>query len=287
MSYIALGLVLLSAVLHATWNLFSKQAKGGLPFIWLFSCLMSVIYAPFALATFFLMDNNTVTPLWLVFMVGTGLLHIVYFSMLAKGYQAGELSLVYPLARGTGPLLATIAAALLLHERPSPLAISGILSIGLGVFVFMDGFKNLNDPRSRPAIKYALAIGTIIATYTIWDKYAVSVLMIPPVLYEWSGDLIRTIFFSFLMWNRWSEVRQEWQDHRKEAIGIAVLSPLAYILVLTALTFSPVSYIAPIREVSIVIGAMMGTYFLHEGDVTRRWSGALVIMLGVMALALG
>lgn len=286
MTQIALGLVLVSAVLHATWNLLSKRANGGLPFIWLFSFLMTVIYAPFALASALLMDV-TVTPLWVVFILGTGLLHIVYFSMLMRGYQSGELSLVYPLARGTGPLLASVAAVILFQERPTPLAIVGILGIGLGVFIFMDGIKNLKDPRSRPAIKNAIMIGAIIATYTIWDKYAVSVLHIPPILYEWSGDFIRTIFFSFLVVNRWSEVQFEWKHHRKEALGVAVLSPLAYILVLTALTFSPVSYIAPIREISILIGAMMGTYLLHEGDMKRRWLGASVIVIGVMALAIG
>ncbi len=286
MTQLALGLVLTSAIFHATWNLLSKRAGGGLPFIWLFSFLMTLIYAPFALASFALMEQ-TITPIWLVFMLGTGLLHIAYFSMLTKGYQTGDLSLVYPLARGTGPLLATITAIILFNERPTLLAIIGILSIGMGVFIFMDGFKSLQDPRARPAIKHALTIGAIIASYTIWDKYAVGILLIPPILYEWSGDLIRTLVFTWWIRHRWDEVRHEWQTHRKEALGIAILSPLAYILVLTALTFSPVSYIAPIREISILIGAMMGTYLLKEGQIKRRWSAALVIVIGVMALAIG
>ncbi len=286
MTDLALALVLTSAIFHATWNLLSKRAGGGLPFLWLFSLLMTIFYTPLAIASIILAEN-TVTPLWPVFILGTGFLHIAYFSMLTKGYQTGDLSLIYPLARGTGPMLATVAAVLLLDERPTPLAIFGVVSIGVGVFIFMDGFSKLRDTQSRQAMGYAFIVGMIIATYTIWDKYAVGVLLIPPIFYEWSGDLIRTILLRQGVRGRWDEVWREWNEHRWEAIGVALLSPLAYILVLTALTFSPVSYIAPLREVSILIGAAMGTMLLGEGEMRRRWSAASAIVVGVMALAIG
>ncbi len=286
MTNLALSLVLISAIFHATWNLLSKRAKGGASFVWLFSLLMTLFYAPLALASLIVIDM-AYTPLWLLFMLGTGLLHSGYFLMLARGYRSGDLSVIYPLARGTGPMLATLAAILLFDERPTPLALAGVLSVGVGVFIFMGGWAKLRDVDSRQAIGHALMIGVIIATYTIWDKYAVSVLLIPPILYEWSGDLIRTIVLSREVRHQWTEVQSEWRQHRLEAVGIAILSPLAYILVLTALQFSAVSYVAPFREVSILIGAAMGTVFLGEGEIKRRWLAASVIVVGVMALALG
>lgn len=286
MTTLALVLVIFSAVLHASWNLLSKRAGGGLPFVWLFSALMTIIFAPFAIASY-LFTETSFQLLWLVFMGGTGLLHLSYFGLLTKGYQTGDLSVIYPVARGTGPMLVTVAAIVILGERPTPLAVLGVLSIGAGVFVFMGGFNKLHDPRTRPAIGVALLVGVVIATYTMWDKYAVGVLLVPPVLHAWSGDAMRTVYLSRVAYRRWQEVQFEWQYHRWEILGIAVLSPLAYILVLTALTFSPVSYIAPLREISILFGAMMGTRLLAEQQSSRRWSAATLMVVGVIALALG
>ncbi len=286
MTNLAIGLVLLSALFHATWNLLSKKAGGSLPFVWLFSFLMTIIYGPIAFISLFILDFDF-EPIWLAFMFGTGCLHITYFLMLTRGYRTGDLSIIYPLARGTGPMLATVAAIVLFAERPTVLAIFGIICIGIGVFIFTGGWQVLRDSRSRQAIGYALFTGVIIATYTIWDKYGVSVLLIPPILYEWSGDFFRTVVLGWHVRQRWDEVEVEWQEHRREAIGIAILSPLAYILVLIALQFSPVSYIAPFREVSILVGAIMGTYLLSEGQMKRRWSAATVIVIGVLALAFG
>src|SRR5262249_61564717 len=81
--------------------------------------------------------------------------------------------------------------------------------------------------------------------------------------------------------------RVEWRDHRAEAIGVAVLAPLSYILVLTAMQFTPVSYVAPAREISILIGTAMGTRLLAEGDVHRRLAAAAAMVVGVVVLAVG
>lgn len=291
MTGLALALVLASAVLHATWNMLAKRSTGGTAFIWLFSAIMTVFYAPFALGVLVISRPDLALTDWL-FMAGTGMLHITYFTLLAAGYRKGDLSVVYPLARGTGPMLATVGAVLLLDERPSLLGLLGILCIGLGVLLFSGGLQNLRDPQARVGILYALAIGVIIAIYTLWDKYAMSVLLISPLLYEWVADLWRTVFLSPYARRNWDAVRREWQLHRKEAFGVGILSPLAYILVLTALRVGPVSYIAALREISILIGAVMGTVLLAEGsktghDVTRRWMAAAVMVIGVISMSIG
>jgi len=282
----ALTIVLASAVLHASWNLLAKRASGGVAFVWLITVVSGIAYVPIALAAA-LIETPSIGLQELVFICGNAVLHICYFLLLSRGYRTGDLSLVYPLARGTGPMLATVAAIILLGERPTPLAITGTTLIGIGVFVFTGGVRVFRDSHARAAVIFALLTGVIIATYTLWDKYAVDTLEIPVLVYDWTGNLGRCLLLTVFLRGNWDDVRMEWQTHRMEAIGVGVLSPLAYIMVLSALTFSPVSYIAPVREISILIGALMGTLLLSEGDVQRRWVAAGVMVLGVVALAVG
>src|SRR5918997_6022308 len=135
MTVFALVLVLAAATFHATWNLLAKRVgDGGAVFVWLFGSLSMLIYAPLAVAVV-LLERPHFGPEVLVFMFGSGVLHLGYFVFLQRGYAVGDLSLVYPLARGTGPLLATAAAIVLLGERPSVLVFVGIALIASGVFL--------------------------------------------------------------------------------------------------------------------------------------------------------
>lgn len=286
MSVLALALVLSSAFLHATWNLLAKRAKGGAAFTWLFAALTALIYAPVALG-YAVLTKESITWLQLGFIAGSATIHIGYFLSLQRGYRAGDLSLVYPLARGTGPLLATIAAILLLGERPTLLALCGTILIVMSVFLLTGGFDAFKDRTNGAALTYGLLTGLFIATYTVWDGYAVSVLGTAPLLFMWLSESVRALLLAPVAVKNWSRVRLEWREHRAEALGIAVLSPLAYILVLTALVFTPISYVAPTREISILIGALIGARFLGEGDVRRRLFAASGMVLGVAMLALG
>jgi drug/metabolite transporter (DMT)-like permease len=134
---------------------------------------------------------------------------------------------------------------------------------------------------------YALITGTLIAAYTLWDKQAVSTFAVSPVLLDWGQNLGRTVLLTPLALRQWENTRKEWRTHRVEAVGVALLVPLSYILVLTAMQFTPVSYVAPAREISILIGTAMGTRLLAEGDVSRRLLGACAMVLGVVALSVG
>jgi drug/metabolite transporter (DMT)-like permease len=131
----ALALVLAAAFVHASWNLLAKRAgDGGPAFVWLFNSLSLLIYAPLAVAVV-VFQRPQVGPVELVFMLGSGVLHLGYFLLLQRGYGVGDLSLVYPLARGTGPLIATAAAIAFFGERPTLLALSGVILITAGVFL--------------------------------------------------------------------------------------------------------------------------------------------------------
>jgi len=223
----------------------------------------------------------------ITFILGSAVLHLVYFLLLGQGYRLGDLSLVYSLARGVGPMLSTLAAVLLLGEHPTSLALGGAALIGLGVFVLAGDPRRLHGSAARPSVVFALLTGVVIAAYTLWDKQAVSAVGIPPVLYFYLFTLARAAMLTPYALARRDVVRLEWRLHRRHALGIAVLSPLSYILVLYALSVSPVSYVAPAREIGILLGAAMGSRWLAEGDAKRRLAGAAAMVGGVIALAVG
>lgn len=287
MTFFALVLVLAAAFSHATWNLLAKRVgAGGAVFVWLFGVFSVFIYAPLAVVLILLQKPHLGVAQF-VFMFGSGALHLGYFVVLQRGYAVGDLSLVYPLARGTGPLLATVGAVILLGERPGVVAVSGILLITLGVFLLTREPGSLRGSGIALGVIYGLLTGVFIAAYTLWDKHAVSALLIPPLLQSWATTVVTVALLTPLAVRHRKEALSLWQAHRPEVLGIAVLSPLSYILVLTALVFTPVSYVAPTREISILIGVLMGTRLLAEGHAASRLLAAGAMVVGVAALALG
>jgi drug/metabolite transporter (DMT)-like permease len=279
-------LILVSAFFHALWNLLAKRAHGGAAFTWLFSALTIPLWAPIVLV-YVLLWKPQLAWLGVFFIVGSAVFHVSYFLTLQRGYRVGDLSVVYPLARGTGPLLTMVGAVLLLGERPTPPAVIGALLIITGVFFIAGGEQMVRRRQLGAGVSYGLLTGLLIAAYTLWDKTAVSTFLVAPLLLEYGSSIGRTMMLTPTAWRRRSEVRYEWRTHRWEAIGIAVLSSLAYILVLTALITAPVSYIAPLREVSILFGALLGTWLLKEGHAQRRLLAAGVMVVGIVLLTLG
>jgi drug/metabolite transporter (DMT)-like permease len=282
----ALTLILAAAFIHATWNLLAKRASGHATFTWLFAVLSAFFYTPLAIALM-LFRNDPVGWVDVGFMAGSAALHTAYFVLLNEGYRVGDLSLVYPLARGTGPLLSSAAAIVFLGERPSIVAATGAVLVILGVVLLTIDRRNLALIGARKAVFYALVTGFFIATYTLWDKQAVSAFEVAPLLLDWGANIGRAVLLTPFALSRWDKTTIEWRDHRFEAVGVALLAPLSYILVLTALQFTPVSYVAPAREISILIGTAMGTRLLAEGDASRRLAAASMMVLGVIALAIG
>ena len=286
MTAFALLLVLTAALLHALWNLLAKRARGGIPFTWLFSLLTVILWAPI-IVVYMIVWRPTLGWLALLFMLGSATIHLAYFLMLQRGYRHGDLSVVYPLARGTGPLLSMVGAVLLLGERPTWLAVIGALLIIAGVFAIAGGPDMLRRRTAVSGVSYGLMTGLLIATYTLWDKYAVSAVLLAPLLLDYGSSFGRTLLLLPAIRTRTAEVRYEWRVHRWEAIGISVLSSLAYILVLTAMITAPVSYIAPARERSILFGALLGTWLLKEGNMRGRMLAATVMVAGIILLSLG
>jgi drug/metabolite transporter (DMT)-like permease len=285
MSLGVLSLVLAAAFAHAGWNFLAKGAEGGAAFVWLAALAGTLIYLPVvAIVHAGIADQFRLEAIGL--MAGSGVLHSVYFVALQRGYATGDLSLVYPLARGTGPLLSGAAAIAFLGERPSALALAGALTIVAAVLSFVVRPGHTLAQGTGAAIGFALMTGVAIASYTLWDKHAVGTADLSPVVYNWGSQLVVVLILTPNVL-RGDRLRAVWSGSRGRAVGVGVLSPLAYVLVLYALARAPVSVVAPARETSILIGTLLGTTVLAEGDTRRRMLTAGAILLGVTALALG
>ena len=284
MTLFALSLLLAAAFVHATWNLLLKRVEGGPAFQWLFASLSVGFYLPAVVA--WLWYRPTPLDLTVVaVIIGSSLLHTLYYGVLQRGYRVGDLSLVYPLARGTGPFLAVIGAVLILGERPAIGVLAGGMLVIAGVFVLSGwGAGSRREGPSRVAVAYGLATGVVIASYTLWDKNAVSAIGIAPLLLDWGTNCGRVVLLAPVALRRGRDLRRHWLEHRREALGVALLNPLAYILVLTALQVTPVSHIAPAREVSILIGSLMGIRLLGEGNARTRLLGAASMTLGLILI---
>jgi drug/metabolite transporter (DMT)-like permease len=286
----AIALILAAAIAHASWNLFTKQAaaSGAAFFLWLLAASGTVIYLPVVLVTWLLAHPHLTRLSW-VFLVGTGVLQAAYFLFLQLGYRLGDLSLVYPIGRGSGAMLAAIAGIVLLGERPGPVTIVGIALIIAGVVAISVPGRDLPPATgtSLKAVGFALVTGTFIASYTIWDKYAVATLHTPPVLQGYATfPFMAAVFWPFARADK-ARLGRVWREFRPQVLGAAVLAPLAYMLVLAALSFTAVSAIAPAREVSVLFGVVLGRRLLGEAGVARRLAAATAIVAGIIAIAVG
>ncbi|MDX3187967.1 DMT family transporter [Streptomyces sp. MN03-5084-2B] len=285
MNATALSLVLVAAVVHAAWNLAAKRiSSGGTQFVWLYYTVGAVLLLP---VTIVLLITETDHPQWswLVAAVGTSLLHIVYGVVLQRGYRVGDLSVVYPVARGTGPLLSVLAAVLVLGERPGPLGLLGAFLVVAGVLVISTGRKAEDRRAVRAGILYGLLTGAVIAGYTLWDAHSVAGLGVPPVVYFGLGSILQSVLLAPGALADRAQVARVWREHRREVFVVAVLSPVAYILVLFALTMAPVSLVAPARELSIVLGGLAAWLVLGEHDAVRRLTGSVIVLSGIAAIA--
>jgi drug/metabolite transporter (DMT)-like permease len=243
----------------------------------------SALMVPVAAAGIWIDDGARVSLLIVLMGIASGAAHTVYFVLLQRGYATGDLSLVYPLARGTGPIFASAGAIAILGERPGPLALAGTAAIAVGVVLLL-ATRGLTR---GPALAYAVLTGLLIGVYTIWDGHAVRASHAEPLLYLLVTNLTVLALLAPAAWRERPMVGLLLREHRGVVGAVGVLAPLAYALVLFATRLAGVAYVAPAREVSILIGAVIGTRYYAEHGGWQRIAGATAIVGGVVALALG
>ena len=284
MSAAALALVLTAAFCHAGWNFLAKRVHGGAELVWLYSLLSALIYLPLAIWVFASLPAGLTGMQWL-FIGGSSLLHLVYFVLLQAAYRNGDLSLIYPTARSMGPLVAMIMAMIFLSEFPSTQGGIGAFIIIGGVFALTAGGRKRGGD-AGVSVAFGLGVGVLIGSYTTWDAYGVAALAVPPLLMDYGANLGRAALLTPTALRRRVLIARHWRNHWRDILGIAVLTPLAYILVLSALQFTPVAYVAPLREVSVLLTVLAGSLLLGEGHLRYRLFWACVILTGVVVLAL-
>lgn len=288
MSLFALLLVIVAAFTHALWNLLAKKAApAGPPFVAAYTFLSAVIYAPVAV---WAVMRFGFPMTWLAFgcIIVSGLVHLAYSLVLQRGYQVADLSIVYPVARGTGPLLSAMGAFVLLGETVTLPALLGLAGVIGGILLLATGGRvgRLTDPTARTGVAWGGATGGLIATYTVVDGWGVKLLGINPILLDWFSNALRTTLLMPSMLRDWTGFRTRMQGYWLLAIAVGLMSPLGYILVLTALQMgAPLHVVAPAREMSMMIGALLGMIFLGERLGPARVLACSLIVVGVILLA--
>jgi uncharacterized membrane protein len=284
MPLLALLAVLLAAGTHATWNLAAKRAAGARHFVFLYSLLSVMIYLPIVAWIVWSTRPQFSGIHWLA-LGASAVLHIGYSLTLQAGYRASDLSLVYPLARGSGPLLSFFMAVTLLGEPLSWHSLVGVLLIVSGI-VLVTGLLDSRHKVAGKGVAYGLCTGLFIASYTVNDGWAVKTLLISPFIVDYGGNLIRTLVLLPSAWRQRAQAQQELRQFFKPALTVSLLGPLGYILVLYAMQLAPISHVAPARELATLIGTWYGARLLQEKAAPMRLLGAGSIVLGVVALAL-
>ncbi len=285
MDFAAIFLILAAAVCHATWNFLIKKLNGGPELVWLFSFVTSFLYLPLVLAVI-VIERPEFGWIEFLFLGGSGFLHLAYFLLLQQGYRHGDLSVVYPTARASGPLLSITFAVLILGEHMTMQILMGGLAIIIGVFFLTGGFRG-GATNLRASLLFGLATGVLIGSYTAWDAYAVTTLMISPVIVDYASAIVRSVALAPYAALRKTQVIGLWRDHKGAVIMIAILNSLAYILFLIAVTLTPLVYAAPAREISVLLTVMLGTLILKEGRFRDRMIWAGLILMGMVLLATG
>ncbi|MBP8144341.1 DMT family transporter [Pseudorhodoferax sp.] len=299
MSVHALVLVLAAALLHALWNVAAKRARQGgrhgaagqgdqLAFQLLTALAVALLWAPAGLWVSVGELPRWGAEAWAVVLLSAAV-HLAYFSALLTGYAKADLTVVYPLARGSGPLLSAFAAVLLLGERPGWLGWTGLAAIVLGVLLITGLLRRKPlTPAVAAGVRWGLLTGALIASYTVIDAWAIKRLQLHPLAFDYWCNLLRIPLLLPFVWRLAvpGSVVSGWRAERRAVLLIGACSPMAYVLVLWALQTAPLSAVAPARECSMLFAALLGGQLLKEGDRAARLLGAGAIAVGVALLGL-
>jgi len=283
MSISAFGLLFLAAILHASYHLFYKRSLDKQTFAWCLLLVTIVAYFPL-----FVTRPLNLPPLGWACVLASGLAEAAYFVSMGKAYQMGDLSVAYPLARGSAPLFIALWATLFLKERLTTLGLTGILLIAGGLYLLnarslgelLEPLRHLGNPSSR----WALLAGLCISVYSIIDK--VGTKYVPPFVYIYLVLLVTFLAFTpgILFGGKRASIAAEWRVNKVGILVAGIADLLTYYLVLLAMRLSYVSYVGSVREMSVVFGAFLGSTLLQEGYGQVRILASVLVFLGILLI---
>jgi len=289
---LALAFIAVAAVLHAGWNILLKTSGDPLRMATIGMVAVSLVLVPAALVAWWLLDRPAVPPaVWAIGLV-SGILEGSYFITLSAAYRRGDISVVYPLARGTALVLAVVIGVVILGEHLAPLALAGVGLLVAGLLVVQRPWRLIGQSGDdRIAAGLALFNGCVIATYTALDRTAVQ--QTPPWLYAaliWPISAVTLLLVEAIRSRAARAGRvppPEAVDLRTAVIGgFATLG--AYGFVLAALSRAPLAIVAPLRESAVVLISAWGVVRLREAREGRegalRIAGSALVLVGAVAL---
>jgi drug/metabolite transporter (DMT)-like permease len=279
----ALALVLAAAASHAFWNALAKRARNPLVFVW---SSVSVATAALAVPALLLVDARELRA-GAPFLVTSIVLHAFYFYALSSSYGAGDFSRVYPIARGLGVALVPMAAYVIFGERLSPLGVTGIALVLLGI-VAINAIPRAGARSSRwrlgPGTGWALLTGLAITAYSLTDKAGVTHLHPVPYIALMGVGTVVTLTPAIV--RRTGAVREEWTVNARMILLASTTNLTSYLLVLFAFRMSKAGYVVAARELSILFSALIGSLWLGEGRLAPLLAAAVVVLAGVVCVAL-
>ena len=289
MTSLALILVLSSAVGHSSWNYLAKSSKHKVVFLWLMLIASGVIYSiPF---WYRLRSHPIPTEGW-PYILATAVIHSLYFSFLGMAYRRGDLSTVYPIARGTAPGLVPFVATIWLRESPSALGAIGIALVVIGIQIV--SLPGLSRPSlgqfwrdlSRGPVGFAFLTGLMTTMYTVVDRQGVQ--RVDQFIYEYLQFVLCAFFLTpWVIARKRREIKYEWMTNKWRAGVVGLLCFGAYLLVLSAMAMPEVkvSYITAGRECSILFSTLLGILVLHESRGLQKVIGAVILVVGIGCIA--
>ncbi len=275
MAGIAFSLVIMSALLHAAWNFTAKRVSGNLSVLYLGMSGMCVVLLPFVL----LRASGTIMPHAYPFVIATGVIHALYFIALSRAYKYGNISTVYPVARGFGVIGTAIVAIAVLSEKVSLTGLCGIISAGFGIFVI--GASVEKGIEGRRGLWFAILVGSTMIGYSVVDKLAMAT--IDPIIYIfWMILLSMALLTPYMLIVRRRELIAAWKEHKKYSMVIGLGATAGYLLILFVFRMAQVSYVVAVRELSVVVGSILGVVYLRESLSIRKLIGILMVVAGLV-----
>ncbi|HEY8463325.1 MAG TPA: DMT family transporter [Bacillota bacterium] len=274
-------LAVTAGVFHAIWNFASKKTKGNLSVLWLGQLFGVIFGLPLAGAALF---STEIKLAAVPYILASGLIHAFYFFYLGKSYQYGDISTVYPLARGIGVAGTSILGVFLLGEEFPLIGICGIGAVCVGILLL--GFSGYKLGCNPLALRFAVGVGLIISGYSIIDKAGVA--SIDPVVYIISQAFLVVVFLSPVIFgHHCEELKEAWRGLKKYCFIVGIGSIGTYLLILFAFQKGPAGYIVAIRESSVAFGSLLGFLLLREPFTLIKGLGIAVITLGLLLIKLG
>jgi len=290
MNSTAILLVVLSALFHATRNLFTKESLDKQVFLWWYSIFGMLFFSPLFVTVLVRegLSGPQIIPICLV----SGFIHFLYWLFHTKAYEGGDLSRVYPIMRSS-PALVLLLAVVFLDEQVTAAGVTGILLVGIGIYIInmraVNAEELLAPVRSvvtDRSTRYAFFTLLSVAAYSMIDKLAVQ--QIHPVTFAFLHLFIGMLFFTpyILLAKPGGLIRQVWRRNRLTILANGLLGVFGYTLILVAFTMEKVSYVVGLRQLSIVFAVLMGGKFLKEKHRAIRLTAALVIFCGAFLISL-